>query len=219
MTGETTGFLYPFIEAEERDAGPLLLDLAASAESKAAESRRLRAETLERLGPELDALAGAMADRFGAGGRLFSFGNGGSATDAAALAALFSQPPSGRALPARSLVAEEATLTALGNDVGFELVFSRQLMAHAGAGDMAVGYSTSGNSDNVMRAFLEGRRLGLLTVGLAGHDGGQMAASEALDHCFVVSSDSIHRIQETQDAVALSLWERIQSIVARPSGT
>ena len=74
-------------------------------------------------------LAQAMAPRFNAGGRLFVFGNGGSATDAAGVAALFRRPPWGRALRPASLVADEAVLTALGNDVGFELVFSRQLIA------------------------------------------------------------------------------------------
>ena len=154
-----------------------------------------------------------MARRFRAGGRLFTFGNGGSATDAASFAALFTRPPRGQGLPARSLVADEATLTALGNDVGFELVFSRQLIAHSRAGDMAMGFSTSGNSDNVIRAFSEARRRQLMTVGLAGHDGGQMATCGDLDYCLVVGSDSVHRIQETQDAVGLTIWQRVQDIV------
>ena len=87
-----------------------------------------------------------MAERFAHGGRLFSFGNGGSATDAQGTAELFRHPPHGRPLPALSLVDDQAVLTALSNDVGFELVFSRQLIAHAAAGDIAVGFSTSGDS-------------------------------------------------------------------------
>jgi D-sedoheptulose 7-phosphate isomerase len=210
---EQTDFLYPFIEADERDSGQLLADLRASAGAKAAESARLRAETLARHADEIEAVAAAMAARFTAGGRLFSFGNGGSATDAAALAALFVAPPEGRPLPARSLVADQATLTALGNDVGFDLVFSRQLIAHAQPEDVAVGYSTSGNSDNVVRAFAEGRRRGLLTVGFAGYDGGRMATCGDLDHCIVVPSESVHRIQETQDAVSLAIWRRLQALL------
>ena len=206
-------FLYPFIDGDEHDAGPLLLDLARSAEAKASASLALRGVTLDRLDAELDATATAMAQRFDTGGRLFAFGNGGSSTDAAGTVSLFSQPPSGRSLPARSLVADHAVLTALANDVGYELVFSRQLISTAQAGDIALGLSTSGGSVNLLRAFAEGRRLGLLTVGLAGYDGGAMAAAGSLDHCLVVASDSVHRIQETQSAVVFDLWERIQRLL------
>ena len=155
-----------------------------------------------------------MAARLGAGGRLFTFGNGGSSTDAASLAALFAAPPWGRALPARCLVEDTAVLTALGNDVGFDLVFSRQLIAHAREGDIAIGLSTSGNSRNVIVAYSEARRRGLLTVGLAGYDGGEMAASPDVDHCLVVSSDSVHRVQEAQAAVSFSLWSAVQDRLA-----
>ena len=155
-----------------------------------------------------------MARLLRAGGRLFTFGNGGSSTDAASLAALFAAPPWGRALPARSLVEDTAIVTALGNDVGFDLVFSRQLIAHARAGDIAIGLSTSGNSRNVMAACTEARRRGLLTVGLAGYDGGEMAASPDIDHCLVVSSDSVHRVQEAQAAVSFSLWSAVQDRLA-----
>lgn len=210
---QNTDFLYPFIEGDERDATSLLADLATSAEAKAAQSTELRTLTLERFASLIEEIAAEMSRRFRAGGRLFTFGNGGSATDAASFAALFTRPPRGRGLPARSLVADEATLTALGNDVGFELVFSRQLIAHSRAGDIAMGFSTSGNSDNVIRAFGEANRRQLLTVGLAGHDGGRMAMCGDLDHCLVVASDSVHRIQEAQDAVGLTIWERIQDII------
>ena len=214
MPHEGTDFLYPFIEATERDSASLLTDLAASADAKAAESRRLRAETLARYEGELAAIGSEMCGRFVAGGRMFTFGNGGSATDAAAMAALFVRPPAGRALPARSLLADQATLTALGNDVGFDLVFSRQLIAHAGANDIAIGFSTSGNSDNVINALTEAKRRKMLTIGLAGYEGGQMLHDAGLDHCVVASSDSIHRIQETQDAVVLAIWSRIQQLLA-----
>lgn len=215
-----TDFLYPFIEAEERDSSALLTDLAASANGKAVQSTRLRVATLERLGGQLDSLAGAMAERAASGGRVFAFGNGGSSTDAASFAALLAHPPWGRPLAARSLVADESILTALGNDVGFELVFSRQLIAYASAGDTAVGFSTSGNSDNVIRAFGEAKGRGMLTVGLAGYEGGQMATCKFLDHCLVVRSDSVHRIQETQAGIIASLWARVQRCLgeSRPGG-
>jgi D-sedoheptulose 7-phosphate isomerase len=210
VSSEPTGFLYPFIEAEESDAGALVADLAASARSKVAESRALRTATLEECSSVLQQTATAMADRFRRGARLFAFGNGGSATDAEATVELFRNPPHGRPLPAMSLVDDLAVLTALANDVGFELVFSRQLIAHARAGDIAVGFSTSGNSPNVLRAVEEASRRQLLTVGLCGYDGGAMACSDALAHCLVVRSDSVHRIQEAQNALLLALWDRVQ---------
>ena len=153
---EPTGFLYPFIESEERDTAGLLSALAASAEDKINESRALRVSCLARSADVLAQAGAAMADRFRRGGRLFTFGNGGSATDAEGTAHLFRQPPRGRALPALSLVDDRAVLTALANDVGYELVFSRQIIAHAQPGDMAVGFSTSGDSVNMLPRLRRG---------------------------------------------------------------
>ena len=212
---ETTDFLYPFIEGDETDAETLLEDLARSATAKWRQSSRLRDATLSQVEAMLAATAGAMAERFTAGGRLFTFGNGGSATDAEAVAHLYTQPPSGRPLPARSLAEDQAVMTALGNDVGFELVFSRQLIAHGRAHDIAMGFSTSGNSDNLMRAFAEARKQGMLTVGIAGTDGGRMAAEGSpVEQCFVVRSDSVHRIQESQSALNHALWAKVQEALA-----
>jgi D-sedoheptulose 7-phosphate isomerase len=213
-----TDFLYPFIEGNERDPRRLLDDLAASAEAKATASLALRDATLDALDAELDAAAAAVHGRFAAGGRLFAFGNGGSSTDAVGVAALFAHPPSGRPLPARSLVSDHAVLTALANDVGYELVFSRQLIATARAEDIALGLSTSGGSVNLLRAFEQARSLGLLRVGLAGYGGGPMAEAGTVDHCLVVRSDSVHRIQETQAAVVFDLWQRVQRRLGEGDG-
>ena len=210
MTSEPTGFLYPFIESEERDTSGLLLDLASSARSKIADSQALRTITIERCDTQLGLAAAAMAERFRAGGRLFAFGNGGSATDAEGAVDLFRRPPHGQPLPAMSLVDDRAVLTALANDVGFELVFSRQIIAHADAGDIAVGFSTSGDSANVLRGLEEASHRGLLTLGFCGYDGGAMAASPAIAHCLVVASESVHRIQEAQNALMLTLWSMVQ---------
>jgi len=207
---EATDFLYPFIEGDETDSGTLLEDLARSAEGKWHTSGELRTLTLERTGDQIRVVAKAMAERFAAGGQLFAFGNGGSATDAAGIAQLFTQPPSGSPLPARSLVDDQAVITALANDIGFDVVFSRQLIAHSRPHDIAMGFSTSGNSDNVLFAFAEARRRHLLTVGLAGIDGGRMAVDDSVDHCIVVRSDSVHRVQEVQAAVVHVLWADIQ---------
>ena len=207
---EPTSFLYPFIESEERDSAGLLAALASSAEAKIDESRALRAASLARCADALAHAGAAMATRFRRGGRLFAFGNGGSATDAEGSAHLFRHPPSGSALPALSLVDDRAVLTALANDVGYELVFSRQIIAHAQPGDIAVGFSTSGDSANMLRAFEEAARRGLLTIGLCGYERAAMARSDAVQHCLVVPSESVHRIQEAQDALMLELWSIVQ---------
>lgn len=211
MSPEASDFLYPFIERGETDAGSLLVDLAESAQGKWEQSARLRVDTLAALAPQLAAAGSAMAERFAAGGQLFAFGNGGSSTDADAFARLCTRPPWGEPLPARSLAFDQAVLTAIANDVGFEIVFSRQLIAYGRSGDIAIGFSTSGNSDNLMAAFGEATRRGMLTVGLAGYDGGRMGASDDVAHCLTVRSDSVHRIQEAQAAVAHALWDALQT--------
>ncbi len=213
---ESTGFLYPFIESEETDAGSLLDDLSASARGKAAESARLQRESLDEYGPTLSTAGIEMAERFLRGGRLYTLGNGGSSTDAATLASLFSRPARGRAVAAWSLAADEAVVTALGNDVGFELIFKRQIIAHARDRDVAIALSTSGNSEDLMSAITEAKRRGLLTIGFSGHDGGRMAVADDLDHCFTVHSQSIHRIQESHAILGFRLWSVAQEHMSRP---
>lgn len=213
-----TGFLYPFLDAGERDRRTLLGDLAASARAKAAESARLRAETVERTGAAVAAAAAETARRFAAGGRLFTFGNGGSATDAATLAALFAHPPAGPPLPAWSLAADQAILTALGNDVGFDLVFARQLIARADGGDVAIALSTSGASKDLTAAFREARRRGLFTIGFAGYGGGDFATSPDVDVCLPVASQSVHRIQEAQALLGHHLWAAVHAELGRIPG-
>jgi len=210
MSSEPTSFLYPFIESEEHDAAGLLVDLARSAQAKMQESRALRDASRQRWDETLEQAGAAMATRFARGGRLFAFGNGGSATDAEGAVQLFRDPPTGRPLPALSLVDDPAVLTALSNDVGFELVFSRQIIAHARADDIAVGFSTSGDSVNLLRGLAEASRRRLLTIGLCGYEGSAMAVSDDLAHCVVVRSESVHRIQETQAALVWQLWSIVQ---------
>jgi D-sedoheptulose 7-phosphate isomerase len=128
------------------------------------------------------------------------------------VAQLFLDPgPGARPLPAVALTTDVAVVTALSNDVGFEVVFARQLAAFARPGDVAVGLSTSGGSANVLQGFAEARRRGLVTVGFAGYDGGRMAAAGTIDHLFVVPSSSVHRIQEAQTTTYHVLWELTQS--------
>ncbi|MBV8180892.1 MAG: SIS domain-containing protein [Mycobacterium sp.] len=214
MTDEPTNFLYPFIDAQEDDPKSLLADLAASAQAKAAESLSLRRSTLEANAELIGSAAAEMARRFSTGGRLFTFGNGGSCTDCTTLARLFAQPPVGQPLPAWSLTADQAIMTALGNDVGFELVFVRQLIARGKAGDIAIAMSTSGSSPNLMAALKEARHRGMYTVGFAGYDGGAFAKSPDVDACFVVRSQSVHRIQESQALLGYQLWLAVHEQMA-----
>ena len=217
MTDEPTNFLYPFIDAQEDDPKSLLADLAASAQAKAAESLSLRRSTLEANTELIGSAAAEMARRFSTGGRLFTFGNGGSCTDCTTLARLFAQPPVGKPLAAWSLTADQAIMTALGNDVGFELVFARQLIARGKAGDIAIAMSTSGSSPNLMAALKEARRRSMYTVGFAGYDGGAFAKSPDVDACFVVRSQSVHRIQESQALLGYQLWLAVhEQMAAQP---
>ncbi|MEE6140216.1 SIS domain-containing protein [Mycobacterium sp. 050128] len=214
---EPTNFLYPFIDGDESDAATLLTDLAESAAAKAVDSAALRTATLDACAATIASAAAEMARRFAAGGRLFTFGNGGSSTDAAILATLFAQPVSAEPLPAWSLTSDQAVLTALGNDVGFELVFVRQLIARAKDNDIAIAMSTSGNSADLLLAMQEAHRRGLYTVGFTGYDGGAFANNTCVDVCFAVRSQSVHRIQESQAALGHRLWATVQAEMRRLS--
>jgi D-sedoheptulose 7-phosphate isomerase len=107
-------------------------------------------------------------------------------------------------------------VTALCNDIGVDVVFARQVAALGRRDDIAVGLSTSGNSENLLRAFDEASRRGMLTVGLAGYEGGKMAELDSIDYLFVAPSSSVHRIQEAQTTVYHVLWELIQQALAEP---
>ncbi|RPJ77641.1 MAG: SIS domain-containing protein, partial [Acidobacteria bacterium] len=130
------------------------------------------------------------------------FGNGGSATDANDWAIDCVAPPRGlHPVPAVSLAMEPATISAIANDVGSDVIFLRQLIAHAEPGDVAVAISTSGGSRNVIAALAEARKRRLLTVALLGYDGGEIRRQSLADHCIVVNSDYIPRIQEVQASI------------------
>jgi D-sedoheptulose 7-phosphate isomerase len=203
--------LYPFLYEQGGDLEAVLDEVRRSTADKAREIVALRDTVLERDRQALAACAAAMAERFAAGGKLFAFGNGGSSTDAQDLAQTFLHPGTGRPLPAFALTGDVAVVTALSNDIGFEVVFARQIAAFGTRDDIAVGISTSGNSVNLMRAFDEAGRRGLLTIGLAGYEGGQMAEADTIDHLFVVPSSSVHRIQEAQTTIYHALWELTQA--------
>ena len=207
--------LYPFLYAGPTDLPAVLSQVRASTMAKAAEITQLRRSIAERDSGRLAAAAGEAAARFAAGGRLLAFGNGGSATDAQQLATLFLNPGCGaRPLPAFALANDTSVVTALCNDIGVEVLFARQIAAMGTSGDIAVGLSTSGNSENLVRAFEEAGRRGMLTIGLAGYDGGKMAELDNIDYLFVAPSASVHRIQEAQTTVYQVLWELTVAAVA-----
>jgi len=207
--------LYPFLYSGDADLDAVIEAVRRSTVEKADEIVALREELAERDADRLVVCAEAMAASFAMGGRLLAFGNGGSSTDAQDVATTFLAPPAGRRpLPALALTADVAVLTALSNDVGFEVVFARQIAAFGRSGDIALGLSTSGGSANVLRGFEEAGRRGLLTVGLAGYDGGKMTEAGTVEHLFVVPSSSVHRIQEAQTTLYHILWELTETIFA-----
>jgi D-sedoheptulose 7-phosphate isomerase len=209
--------LYPFLYSGTTDVSAVLEQVRQSTVAKAEEILRLRRQIRDADGTRLVACAREMATRFGAGGRLLAFGNGGSATDAQQLATLFLYPDGiARPLPAMSLASDAAVLTALSNDIGVDVVFARQIAAFGSKADIAVGLSTSGNSDNLLRAFDEASRRGMLTIGIAGYSGGKMAELDSIDYLFVAPSASVHRIQEAQTTMYDVLWELCQSALGVP---
>jgi D-sedoheptulose 7-phosphate isomerase len=148
----------------------------------------------------------AMAKAFDAGGRLFAMGNGGSSCDAIHLSVEFMHPIIEKRPPLPTI----ALITAIGNDQDFSLIYSQQLKMLGRSGDMALGISTSGKSANVNRALGAAREMGMLTIGFAGRDGGRMPA--VCDHCFIVPSFSIPRIQETHQTLLHIIWDLIHVI-------
>ncbi len=217
---DTLDALYPFLAGGAKDPQAEQEALCESVRRKATHSVEVKQEFFAHNTEALIACARDLAASYRAGGRLFTMGNGGSSCDAAHLAVEFQHPvTTGRpALPAMNLVMDAAMCSAVANDVGVEHVFVRQLEAHARAGDALAGFSTSGNSANLMRAFARARELGLLTIGFAGGDGGEMHASGLLDHCLVVETDSIHRVQEVHVACYHILWDLTHTLLADSRG-
>jgi D-sedoheptulose 7-phosphate isomerase len=210
---------YPFLFAGGTvSAEEVLAQVRHSTLEKCREVVALRRATLERYGDQILAAGQAMARAFAAGAMLLAFGNGGSATDAQDLVADLLNPPlpGWPPLPALALTNDIAVVTAVGNDVGYENVFARQVIAFGRRGDIAFGISTSGNSANVLLAFEQAKKQGLLTVGLAGYDGGKTARSPAVDYCIIAPCDHIPRIQEGQATVYHALIEIIYYELSAP---
>ena len=176
---------------------------------KARESAEVKEQFFRVEAGRIEALVRVMAERFTGGGRLYCMGNGGSATDAQHVAVEFFHPiiEKRRPLPALALAADQALVTAISNDRDFAKVFADQLRVLGKPGDMALAISTSGHSPNLVQAMEVARDLGLLTIAFAGKDGGRLV--ELTDHCFVVPSFSIHRVQETHVALYHIVWDLV----------
>lgn len=211
---------YPFLfEGGKASIEDVLAQVRHSTLEKCREVIALRRATLAHSGRQIVAASQAMARAFTNGATLLAFGNGGSTTDAQDLVAeLISPPfPGWSSLPAIALTNDIAVVTAVANDVGFDNVYARQVIAFGRPGDIAFGISTSGNSTNVLVALGQAKKQGLLTVGLAGYDGGKMLHSTAVDFCINSPSDHIPRIQEAQATVYHSLLEVIQASIGARS--
>jgi D-sedoheptulose 7-phosphate isomerase len=197
-----SSFLYPFLGKGQQPLGEVVREVQDSMLQKMQEVNSLRAAAAESETRAISEMAVAVSERLERGGKLIAFGNGGSATDANDLVSDCVDPPPGFGkIPAVSLSAEPANITAIANDIGTEAIFARQLIAHARPEDVAVGISTSGGSANILAALAEARRRGLLTVGIVGYDGGKIVAERLADHAVVVRSDYIPRIQEVQASI------------------
>src|SRR5581483_1977453 len=203
------GFLYPFLGEKKHDPMALRGEVAESIRMKVADDARLRVQVAEEQAEQIAATALAIEERVRRGGKLILFGNGGSATDANDWALDCVAPPAGwRKVPAISLAMEPANISAIANDVGVEVVFLRQLIAHAGPEDVAVGISTSGGSRNIIAALEEARKRGLRTAALLGYDGGEILRRGVADFPLIVRCDYIPRIQEVQ----ASIYKTIRAI-------
>lgn len=154
-----------------------------------------------------------LVDTVDKGNKVLLFGNGGSAADAQHIAAefvgrfAFDRP----ALPALALSVNTSCVTAIGNDYGFDLMFSRQIEALARAGDMAIGISTSGNSANVLRGLSAARGKGLCTVALTGCTGGKLKG--AVDYCICAPSNETPRIQECHILIGHIISELVEETI------
>ena len=208
-----SSFLYPFLGKQEQQMEGVVAEVQASMLQKMEEVNRMRTAAAETETEMLSAAAAAIAARLAQGGKLIVFGNGGSATDANDLVIDCTMPPVGMVpVPAVSLAAEPANITAIANDIGSEAIFTRQLIAHAQPQDVAVGISTSGSSANILAALSEARKRGLLTLGIAGYDGGKVVRERLVDFALVVRSDYIPRIQEVQASLYHVLRRRIADL-------
>ena len=174
------------------------------------EGAEIRTQVGRDCGSHIVQAATVMVQALKAGGKLMFFGNGGSAADAQHLAAEFvgrfviDRP----GLAANALTTDSSCLTAVGNDLGFDQVFARQIEALGRPGDVAIGISTSGNSPNVIEAIRKAIKHGLRTIGISGNDGAALAQSVEIP--ITVRTKNTARIQECHIAIGHILCELVE---------
>jgi D-sedoheptulose 7-phosphate isomerase len=162
---------------------------------------------------EIQNVAEILVNTIGDGNKILLFGNGGSAADAQHIAAELSgrYKKERRGLPALALTTDTSALTAIGNDYGFDFIFSRQVEAVANTGDAIIGISTSGNSENVLQGLTKGKELNCKIIGLSGNDGGKL--NQVCDINLVVPSDNTARIQEMHILIGHILCQIIEDSI------
>jgi D-sedoheptulose 7-phosphate isomerase len=160
----------------------------------------------------------AMAVRFHQGGKLVVFGTGGASTDAQHVAVEFVHPVivGKRALPAISLTTDVATVTGVAARDGMREIFAHQIRSLAAPEDIALGISADGNCESVLAGLAAARDRGLLTIALAGGDGGALATSPAVDHLLVAGSDDPRIVKELQVTMYHVLWELVHVFFEQP---
>jgi len=170
----------------------------------------LKYQVAETLSEKILHASHTIRDCLSSGGKLLLMGNGGSAADsqhiAAELIGRFKKER--KAIPAIALTVDSSSLTALGNDYGFEFIFSRQIEALANPNDAIIGISTSGNSKNIIRALNLAREIGAKTIGLIGNNGGEM--KDCVDIDIIVPSNDTARIQEVHITIGHIICEIIE---------
>ncbi|QPP05546.1 SIS domain-containing protein [Streptomyces bathyalis] len=174
------------------------------------------AERTRELLPRLAAVAERLTGVFRAGGRLYTFGNGGSAADAQHLAAemIGRYLRERRPLPAVSLTTDPSVISCIGNDYSYEEVFARQVRALVDERDMVIGFTTSGRSPNVVRGLAEARRAGAVTVLFCGGEQHGMPAAAHAEHSLVVPATATARIQEMHLMLLHLLSEHVDAWAA-----
>ncbi|MCP9463905.1 MAG: D-sedoheptulose 7-phosphate isomerase [Nitrospira sp.] len=174
------------------------------------DSARVKEQFARDHADRIAQVARLMADAFRQGKKVLLFGNGGSATDAAHIAAEFvgRYRRSRHPLPAIALATDIAAITCIANDFGYDELFARQVRAHGQKGDVAIAISTSGNSPNVLKGVEAAREGGLITIGWTGATGGKLAS--LVDYPFLVPSTVTSRIQESHITLGHVLCELVE---------
>lgn len=214
--------LYPFM-ASDTPAKPVdkTAALQEAVAQKVSQSQAVKTRFFADNSDKLIAIAKLIATSYQQGGRLLTAGNGGSACDAGHLALEFMHPvTAGRpALPAINLSQDNGLMSAVANDVGFEHVLVRQLLALGSSKDTLVVFSTSGNSANISAACRKAKALGMSVAAFSGMDGGELKAQTLTDQCLVVETDSVHRIQECHLVAYHVLWDLVHTLLAESRGS